>query len=170
MEFERLSPVFLMQFKNSVERILHVKGNYNGGILEMALVVDHNLTKEQVAKIMPQLLRTLKMHSEVFRNVRLNVTDWKGDGQITNRVSPISMAMLPGFYEDYEQHTQTKDFGQLVQYLKVFQARAKLVIVLTDGAYEKPESELLRQAMQPFLEKKLMQVIISDSEMIVQYR
>lgn len=170
MEFERLSPVFLQQFKNSVERILHVKGNYNGGILEMAVVVDHNLTKDQVSRLMPQLLRTLKMHSEVFRNVRLNVTDWKSDGKITNRVSPVSMAMLPGFYEDYEQLTEKKDFQQLVQYLKVFQARAKLVIVLTDGTYEMPDSETLKQAMQPFLEKKLMQVILTDAEMKIQYR
>lgn len=46
-----LSPVFLMQFKNSIERILHVKGNYSGGILEMAVVIDENLEREQLQVI-----------------------------------------------------------------------------------------------------------------------
>ena len=43
-----LSPVFLMQFKNTAEWILHVRGNYNGGILEMAVVLDHNVSREMV--------------------------------------------------------------------------------------------------------------------------
>ena len=95
------SPVFLMKFKNTIERILHVKGNYSGGILEMAVVIDHNLPKESVQEIVPQLLRTLKMHSEVFRNVRLNMVEWHSNEQITAQVSPMTMAGMFGYYEGY---------------------------------------------------------------------
>ena len=61
-----LSPVFLMKFKNTVERILHVPGNYKGGILEMAVVLDHNVSRETMQDLVPQLLKSLKMHSEIF--------------------------------------------------------------------------------------------------------
>ena len=164
-----LSPVFLMQFKNSIERILHVKGNYNGGVLEMAVVIDENLEREQLQEILPQLLRTLKLHSEVFRNVRLNVVYWKSSEEISGKAVPMAMAGMPSYYVDYERHTAEKDFFQLVQYLKLFQARSKIVILLTDGSYEGSIEEA-KSAMQPFLDKKMMQVIVADGQLQVIYR
>ncbi|MBQ8280118.1 MAG: hypothetical protein IJZ23_09785 [Roseburia sp.] len=164
-----LSPVFLMKFKNTVERILHVRGNYNGGILEMAVVLDHNVSRECVQELVPQLFRSLKMHSEVFRNVRLNMVDWEADEVLRNQVTPMSMAGLASFYEDYVCRPKCKDFRKLVQYLKVFQARAKLIILVTDGANEEGSSESLKAAMQPFLDKKLMQVVVGD-ELQIRYR
>lgn len=164
-----LSPVFLMKFKNTVERILHVPGNYKGGVLEMAVVVDHNLSREQAADLIPQLLRSLKMHSEVFRNVRLNMVQWESDETITNQVTPMSMAGLASYYERYECQQMCKDFLKLVQYLKLFQARAKLIILVTDGTNEDGSLGSLKAAMQPFLDKKLMQVVISD-ELEIRYR
>lgn len=155
-----LSPVFLMKFKNTVERILHVRGNYNGGILEMAVVLDHNVSRETVQELVPQLFRSLKMHSEVFRNVRLNMVHWESDERIVNQVTPMSMAGLTSYYENYEAQKKRKDFMKLVQYLKVFQARAKLIILVTDGANEESTPESLKAAMQPFLDKKLMQVVV----------
>lgn len=163
------SPVFLMNFKNTVERILHVKGNYNGGILEMAVILDHNVSSETMQEIVPQLFRTLKMHSEVFRNVRLNMVQWETDEKICNQVSPMSMAGLSSYYEGYESKTVKKDWLKLVQYLKMFQARAKLIILVTDGKNEEVQSEQLKREMQPFLDKKLMQVIVGE-ELQIQYR
>ena len=87
-----LSPVVLMQFKNTVERILHVPGNYKGGVLEMAVVLDHNVSRKTVCELVPQLFRSLKMHSEVFRNVRLNMVQWESDEVISGQVAPMSMA------------------------------------------------------------------------------
>lgn len=164
-----LSPVFLMKFKNAVERILHVRGNYNGGILEMAVVLDHNVSRECVQELVPQLFRSLKMHSEVFCNVRLNIVDWEADEVLRNQVTPMSMAGLTSFYEDYMCRSKCKDFRKLVQYLKVFQARAKLIILVTDGANEEGQAESLKAAMQPFLDKKLMQVVVGD-ELQIRYR
>ena len=165
-----LSPVFLMQFKNTVERILHVPGNYNGGILEMAVVLDHNVSKEQEQELVPQLFRTLKMHSEVFRNVRLNMVQWESDEAIKNQVTPMSMAGLASYYEGYEQQTMCKDMKKLVQYLKMFQARSKLIILITDGVNEEGAAESLKAAMLPFLDKKWMWVVISGDDLTIRYR
>ena len=163
------SPVFLMNFKNTVERILHVKGNYNGGILEMAVILDHNVSRETMQELVPQLFRTLKIHSEVFRNVRLNMVQWESDEKILNQVSPMSMAGLSSYYEGYECKRVKKDWLKLVQYLKMFQARAKLIILVTDGKNEEVSLEQLKREMRPFLDKKLMQVIVGE-ELQILYR
>ena len=164
-----LSPVFLMKFKNTIERILHVKGNYNGGILEMAVVIDYNLSKAQVLDVIPALFRALKMHSEVFRNVRLNVVEWCADDVITAKVSPMAVAGLSSYYEGYEQQVMKKDFLKLISYLKLFQARSKVIILLTDGTYATGTPESVKAAMQPFLDKKMMQVVVG-SELEIIYR
>lgn len=158
-----VSPVFLMKFKNTIERILHVKGNYSGGILEMAVVIDHSLSKEQVTEWMPLLIATLKRQSEVFRNVRFNVVNWVSDESISSQVSPMAVAGMTGYYEQYECVKTEKDFMKLVAYLKLFQARAKVMILLTDGRFVSSAPEAEKAAMQPFLDKKLMQVVIGEA-------
>lgn len=170
LQGELAEHIFLRQFKNDVERVLHVKGNYNGGILEMAVILDYCLAKEAIQKTVPMLLRSLKMHSEVFRNVRLNVVDWKSDTEIENRVSPMSMVMLESYYEDYKQLERKKNLAPLTEYLKLFQARAKLIILVTDGSYTVENEIELKKTMQPFLEKKFMQVFITEDGMRTVYR
>lgn len=165
-----MSPVFLQRLKQTVERVLHVPGNFTEPPLEMALVLDGNLSKAVVMEAVPELLRTLKMHSEVFRNVRLNVVDWQADDKIGNRVAPMSMVMLSSFYEDYIQCKESKHFENLIGYLKMYQARAKLVILLTDGTYQVEHEEVLERVMQPFLDKKMIQVVLQDEEMQLRYR
>ena len=164
-----LSPVVLMRFKNTVERILHVPGNYKGDVLEMAVVLDHNVSRETVSELIPQLFRTLKMHSEVFRNVRLNMVQWESDELISGQVAPMSMAGLVSYYDGYECRPVHKDLQKLIQYLKLFQARSKLIILVTDGANEEGSKESLKAAMQPFLDKKLMQLVVGD-EIEIRYR
>lgn len=63
-----------------------------------------------------------------------------------------------------------KTFEELADYLKMYQARAKLIILLTDGTYHVNEEELLEQRMRPFLDKKLMQIVLRDGELDVRYR
>lgn len=164
------SPVFLKNFKNTVDRILHVPGNFTEPVLEMAVVIDNNLSRERVKDYLPDLLGALKMHSEVFRNVRLNMVQWREDEDIVCKVSPMSVAQLNSYYDDYEQCIKRKNFEKLISYLKLFQARAKLIILLTDGNYQVEQEELLQQAMQPFLEKKLMQVVLAGDGADIRYR
>lgn len=162
--------LFAKQFKDNIERILHVPGNYGGTILEMTVVVDSHLSKEEVQDLLPKLLRTLKMHSKIFQNVRFNFALWRSDDQISNQVCPMTMAMMDSFYQDYESEETEKHLECLAAYLKKFHARSKVMIVLTDGAYRVGDREELHRQMQPFLEKKWMFVVKKEAEWAVEYR
>lgn len=166
-----LSPVTLKIFKNTVERILHVPGNFTKPPLEMAVVIDGALDRERVKEYVPELLGSLKRQSEVFRNVRLNVVEWKTDERIETQVRPLSYMLLSGSYGEYEQVCTEKHLEKLAAYLKLFCARSKLIILITDGSYLVGQEEALAAAMRPFLEKKLMQVVLrEDGEADIRYR
>lgn len=166
-----LSPVALQHFKQTADRILHVPGNFTGQVLEMALVIDKGLARAKVETYVPELLGCLKRHGDVFLNVRLNVVEWDSDEQIHAAVQPMTMMMLGSFYEGYRENTQEKHFEVLAAYLKKFQARSKLIVVVTDGGYTVEREDMLLEAMRPFLEKKLMQAVIAeDGRMDIRYR
>lgn len=166
-----MTPVSLQTFKNTVEKILHVPGNFTEPPLEMTVVIDGNLSREQVVCYVPELLGSLKRHSEIFCNVRLNVVRWQSDEQIKTEVRPLSMVMLQSFYEDYIQVEAKKHLEKLAAYLKLYHARAKLIILITDASYEVEHEEELTMAMRPFLEKKLMQVVLrGGNEINIRYR
>ncbi len=71
-----LTPVRNLQLHNQVERVLHVPGNYRGGILEMAIVVDREFDKATARELCGDIITSCKQQSEVFRNVRLNMILW----------------------------------------------------------------------------------------------
>ncbi len=157
------------QLKNSIERILHVPGNYQGGILEMAVVIDMSMSKEAVTERTKELVNTLKTHSDVFRNVRLNTILWKGDEEFIKEVTPLAMLQMGRFFEDYESVPVRKNWDGLLATLKKFYARSKLIIVLTENDAIQLESETgmlipvenkveAKENMQPFLHKKMLVV------------
>ena len=81
----------------------------------------------------------------------------------------MAVAGMASYYSDYEKHSAGKNFLKLVQYLKLFQARSKIIILLTDGGYI-GSMENAKSAMQPFLDKKMMQIIVTDEQLQVIYR
>ena len=104
------SIIFDKQFVNKVEMILHSPCNIPSKMFEMTLVLDRSLSKEAVAEIVPHLLKTLKRHSEVFANVRLNLVKWIDDVHIENQIIILSMAMLSSHYEEYEPTQNMKNY------------------------------------------------------------
>lgn len=167
---DNMSILFSKQFTNRVERILHSPGSIPGKMFEMAVVVDESLSLSDVQNFIPKLLGILKRHSDVFLNVRLNVVKWNGDDDIKNEVVPMSIAMISSYYNEYEQNKKTKTYEILMNYLKLFQARAKLIIIVTDGKYKTEDEEKLNKIMQPFLNRKVMEVIVSDGDIKVKYQ
>lgn len=164
-----LSPVERMQLNKQVERVLHVPGNYTGGILEMALVLDYDMPLEVLQEKSAGILRTLKMHSEVFKNVRLNVIKWVSDECLVKEVSAISMVQMGRIFEDYSilkdkntaanpetEVSSLKTLDELTRQLKLFYARSKLILVLTEGNYRTADEAAVRQFMQPFLHRKIL--------------
>lgn len=153
-----------MSLKNGVERILHVPGNYTGGILEMTLVVDCGLPEEYVKNLACDIASVLKMHSEVFRNVRMNLLLWKGDGKVENQVIPLSLLQTSGSFAGYRQKDEKKRLEELAANLKLFHARSKLILILADREVYIEDREALSQNMKPFLGKKSLFLLKDDPE------
>lgn len=167
---EQLSVVTLMKFKNTIERILHVKGNYQGGILEMTLVVDGSLEITKRKELIPKLIYALKQQGEVFRNVRFHYSIWHSDMEITDKVCPMMLAMTDTFYEEQKGQEHKKSLEKLIDYLKKFHARSKIIILVTDGKYHIECEEKLKERMQPFLDKKLMFLMADGENIDISYR
>jgi len=168
-EVNQMNLIERKQLKNQIERVLHVPGNYQGGILEMAVVIDMSLSKEQASERAKELVSTLKSHSEVFRNVRLNTILWKDEDEFIKEVTPLAMLQMGRFFEKYETHPVQKNWDGLLATLKKFYARSKLIIVLTDETAINATAEETgmpfisvgnkadaKESMQPFLHKKVI--------------
>ncbi len=152
----RFSLAERQRFKQQAERVLHVPGNYTGGILEMALVLDCRLSEEEIKETAAELAKTLKQHSEVFRNVRLNLVEWKTEEKLTGRVVPLPMLMMGSFLEDYEPCQGELYADELFAYLRLFQARSKLILIVTSGEVQMREEEVCRKSLKPFLGRKFI--------------
>ncbi len=149
-----------MQLKNAVERVLHVPGNYTGQVLEMALVLDYHIPEPELRLLSAEIVDLLKRHSEVFRNVRLNVIKWVDDTCIQKELSSMAHVRMGQIFGDYVPGSSRKSFLELARQLKLFYARSKLILVLTDGSFSPGEPEKVREQMYPFLHRKL--VILQD--------
>lgn len=164
----------------AVEQVLHAPGNYQGGILEMAVVFDMALPTEQLQTIGADLAKQLKSHSEVFRNVRLNAICWSNDERPGSELFALPVMMMGRFPTDeaelklqsdekpetekpeaaeaqgiISKQGRSKKLANLLDYLKRFQARSKLIFLITNGDFIIEETAV-KEAMKPFLEKKLI--------------
>lgn len=157
-----MGPVTKMSLKNGVERVLHVPGNYTGGILEMTLVVDCSLPEEYVKDLAADIAATLRMHSEVFRNVRMNLLFWQSDEKMENKVIPISFLQTSGCFAKYREERQEKKLETLAAKLKLFHARSKLILVMAEQTVHVEDRQVLLQNMKPFLERKSLFLLKND--------
>ncbi|HEX3075637.1 MAG TPA: hypothetical protein VHQ24_02075, partial [Lachnospiraceae bacterium] len=144
-----------IQFKNMVERVFHVPGNYTGGYLEMTIVIDYNFQKDKIQEQAKDIVTALKSFGEVFRNVRLNTVKWFSDEQIKTEVTAMAFLQVGKYFESYEVNNQTKRLEPLFHHLKLFHARSKLILILTDGNYQILDEDSMKEHLQPFLYRKL---------------
>ena len=101
-----LTPVQNLQLHNQIERVLHVPGNYRGGILEMAIVIDCAYDKERVQTLCADIVTSCKKQSEVFRNIRLNVVTWRSEKILTETVAAAYLQMGTWF-EHYQEESKS---------------------------------------------------------------
>ena len=156
--------VQLLQLKNAVMKVLHVPGNYSGGILEMAVVADYHLPYEELKESCSEIAGALKRTDEVFRNVRLNLIKWVSDDPIIKEVSALPKLQIGSCFEDYEDLNgktgkdagSEKSLDELLRQLKLFYARSKIIIVITDGSYERVDEKKIQEYLHPFLGRKMI--------------
>lgn len=154
-----------LQIAKKVDAILHVPGNYRGGNLEMTIVIDTSLEREDFSEAAAAVVRALKRSNEIFRNVRLNLVFW-GQEMRTN-VVPMAMLMTGGAFQEYCCCPQKKRYEELFAYLKKFHARSKVVLVFADGHNEVSDMQAVREALTPFLKSKLLVIserVVSGTE------
>ena len=151
-----------IQLRNAVEQVLHVPGNYRGGILEMTIVFDCNLSKQTSAETAKELANALKQQNELFRNVRLNTIQWRNDDELIKEITPMVHLQMGTYFNSYEQFETEKTLEILTGQLKKFYARSKLIIALTDGKYTVQEPEILEESLKPFLGTKLILVKVDE--------
>ena len=161
-----LGMIHLLKMKQGEERILHVPGNYKGGILEMALVIDCNLDRQKAKENVQAIVKALKSHSETFRNVRLNVVWWKSDEEIITEVMPMTVLQIGTPFESYEKMAAQKRIDGLFANLKMFQARSKLILLLSDGQFGIEQEENCMESLKPFLGRKMLLMLDEVSEEI----
>ena len=169
------------QILSAVEQILHVPGNFAGGILEMTVVLDDTLDIEKQKNMISDTMKCLKGHSETFRNVRLNLVQWhnltRPDELPTSIVIPMTMLIMGRLPEEGQNCAQNQTEGtpgrngsktdvlQLMEYLKKFHSRSKLILIFSGSDFEENiERDGVLQAMQPFLQKKVILITNGDKK------
>ena len=164
----------MKKINNLTEHILHVPGNYSGKTLEMTIVIDHAIDMNKIKTVLPQMITGWKRHSSVFRNVRLNITDWYSDSRMENRVCPMMNMVLASAYEntqiDSEQEiANEKRLDLLSAYLKMYHARSKLIVILMGEKIVSGDYGKLELAMKPFLTRKIIGISLTDDQdMLIQ--
>lgn len=164
MEEAAVNQIEKVRLHQQVERILHVPGNYRGGILEMALVLDYHISKEVLMENLKEILAALRTDSKVFQNVRLNLIKWVSDTDIRKEVSSVGVVQMGRCLEDYKKGSEEKSLDELTRQLKLFYARSKLIIWITDGAFQILDSKQVDSYLKPFLQKKLLKWEIKEEE------
>ncbi len=150
----QLTETGALQIAKKVDAILRVPGNYRGGNLEMAVVIDTSMRPEDFEGAVAAVVKALKRGNEVFRNVRLNLVFW---GQKTeSKITPMAMLMTGGAYAEYVCCPCKKRYEELFGYLKKFHARSKVILVFTDGQNVIEDGEAAKEALSPFLKSKLL--------------
>lgn len=150
----KLTEIQALQVAKRVDAVLKIPGNYRGGILEAAIVIDTSLEREDFKDSVGVVVRALKRGNEIFRNVRLNLVFW-GE-ETTSEVVPMVMFMTDGAFTDYVSRPCKKPYEELFGYLKKFHARSKVILVFTDGQNEIRDKEAAKEALSPFLKNKLL--------------
>ena len=156
-----LSNIQILQIKNAIKRVLHVPGNYTGGILEMAIVADYGMSKEELSENVKQIADALKRQDETFRNVRLNLIKWVSDECIIKEVSSLTVLQMGRGLEDYDAYLETpgkeeKSVDELFRQLKLFYARSKVVLLLTERQHAILDESKVKEYLNPFLKRKLI--------------
>ena len=125
-------------------------------VLEMTMIFDCNLSAEEARAHGKEVVTVLKQTDEIFRNVRLNAVRWSADDQISRGVTAAPILQMGRYFEDYEQNITPKRLEILMDYLKKFDARSRLLFLITDGQYTVEDTDMLNRSLNPFLYRKIL--------------
>lgn len=150
-----------IKLKNYIEQVLHAPGNFTQNTLEMAVVFDASIETERLEKFTKELISTLKQHSDVFKNVRVNTIYWKNSIEFIKEVTPMPLLMLGKYFEAADKVCckESKSIDELTRQLKLFYARSKLILVISKGDLKIDSIDSVYNSFKPFLGRKLIWIV-----------
>ncbi len=163
-----LTEIGALQIAKRVDAILHVPGNYKGGVLEMAVVIDTSLEPEDFRGAVAAVTRALKRENDIFRNVRLNLVFW--GREMESKAVPMAMLMTGGAFDEYRCCPCEKYYEELFAYLKKFQARSKVILAFTGEQNKVLNDQAAKEALSPFLKSRILLIsgqILSGTEFLL---
>lgn len=170
-----------LELNKRVDKILHAPSNLpvRGQQFEMAFVLDLGVDRTYLDSTLRDAVTALKAHDRVFQNVRSNIVYWAHD-KITTKVTPMSFIQMGKAFDDYEVDTENNDVDnnadleRLCEYLKLYHARSKCILIFTDCSEEQfyaQKSDRLIENLNPFLKYRLLFItpekMITGSELLL---
>lgn len=175
-----------LELNKRVDKILHAPSNAPAGgqQLEIAFVADLSGGIEELNQSIKDAVTSLKSHDKIFQNVRSNLVYW-GNGKIILRVTPMSFIQMGKAFEGIgelyvENIVDNKDrnvdkppyFEDLCEYLKLYGARCRCVLLFLNETYEEFERQQFRvkdaqkakENLNPFLKYRLL--VITKDKMV----
>lgn len=170
------------ELNKRVDKILHAPSNAPAGgqQLEIAFVADVSGDIDWIHQSIKDAVAALKSHDKVFQNVRSNLIYW-GNGKIVIRVTPMSFIQMGKAFEGIAENiVENKDinvdkppyFEDLCEYLKLYGARCRCILLFLDETYEEFEKRYFRikdvekakEKLNPFLKYRLL--VIAKDKMV----
>lgn len=167
-----------LELNKRVDKILHAPSNAPAGgqQLEIAFVADVSGDIDWIHQSIKDAVAALKSHDKVFQNVRSNLIYW-GDGKIIIKVTPMSFIQMGRAFEGIVQKgdknvDKSPYFEDLCEYLKLYGARCRCILLFLDETYEEFEkryfrvkdAEKAKEKLNPFLKYRLL--VVAKDKMI----
>lgn len=154
-----LSQIQQIQMNKQVDMILHAPGSQllEKQQLEMAFVFDMAADREFLRSTARDIVASLKRHDKIFQNVRSNVVRWSD--KLDTEVMPMAFVQMGKALETDSSLVNVDNkaaLEDLCAYLKLFHARSKCIIVITEGRYAIEDRDKLLGALNPFLKSKIL--------------
>ena len=96
----------------------------------------------------------------------MNVLWWKTDEEIVTEVLPLPVLQMGTPFDHYEQMAAQKRIDPLLANLKLFQARSKLILLLSEGDFSVESAEGCMDSLKPFLGRKMLLLLDDVSQEI----
>lgn len=158
-----LNSVQRMKLINMSDNILKTTPNLEIKSLELAFVFDTQNSAKYLKNITADIVKALKMHSDIYKNVRTNTIIWESDTSIKKDVTPMPFLQMGSFFEDIVVNiNDERSWDEITLQLKKFYARSKLVILIGEGNYKIEDRERIKENLAPFLQKKML-IVTSDN-------
>lgn len=167
-----------LELNKRVDTILHAPSNAPAGgqQLEIAFVADVSGDIDWIHQSIKDAVTSLKSHDKVFQNVRSNLIYW-GNGKIIIKVTPMSFIQMGRAFEGIvevgdKNVDKSPYFEDLCEYLKLYGARCRCVLLFLDETFEEFEkrcfrvkdAEKAKENLNPFLKYRLL--VIAKDKMI----